>query len=163
MPDLMIRKFPDPILRKRAKKTAGVGDYEKRVLSDMARTMYMNGGVGLAAVQIGIDRQLAVIDVGEGLVKFVNPEIVKKEGSETGEEGCLSVPDTLVNIKRAKRVTVNFLNESGERSSLVADGLFARAIQHELDHLQGRLIIDHVNPIKRLFFRKKVLPKSRNL
>lgn len=155
MADLKIRKIPDSILRKKAAKVDKVSDKEKKVLADMAETMYLNQGVGLAAVQVGIDRQLAVIDVGDGLIKLINPVIVKKDGQETQEEGCLSVPEVTVKIKRAKTVHVNFLNEEGEVMQLRAEGLLARAIQHEIDHLSGILIIDHLNPIQKLLLKKK--------
>lgn len=155
MAELEIRKFPSPILRCKAEKVAKVGEREKKALEDMAKTMYFNQGVGLAAVQVGINKQLAVIDVGEGLLKLINPIITKKEGCEAMEEGCLSVPGASVNVKRAKKVLVSFLNEKGELNELKADGLLARAIQHEIDHLSGRLIIDYIHPIKRFLSKKR--------
>jgi peptide deformylase len=120
----------------------------------MAETMYLNSGVGLAANQVGIEKQLAVIDVGNGLVKLINPIVVKSEGAEVQEEGCLSVPGVVVKVKRAKRVIIDYLNETGEACRLSAEGLFARAIQHELDHLSGRLIVDYMNPLTKLFLKK---------
>jgi len=154
MAGLSIVKFPKNILTRRAAKVPAVGDDERKTLAEMAKTMYLNGGVGLAAVQVGIDRQLAVVDTGKGLIKMVNPVMVKSEGSETAEEGCLSVPDTAVKIKRAKKIVVQYLNEFGEISQITAEGLLARAIQHEIDHLSGKLIIDYLSPIKRMFLRK---------
>lgn len=154
MPDLKLRKFPDPILRKKAAYISKVGDSEREVLCKMAELMYLNNGVGLAAEQVGIEKQLAVIDVGKGLVKLINPLIVKKKGYEFEEESCLSVPDTIVKIKRAKTIVVSFLNENGETCQISAEGLFARVIQHEIDHLSGRLIVDYLNPIKRLFLSR---------
>lgn len=158
MPSLKIRKIPEPLLRKITSKVSKVGPAEMAMLSDMAETMYLNSGVGLAANQVGIDMQMAVIDVGGALIKMVNPVIIKSEGSSSLEEGCLSVPDAQVNVRRAQKVTVNFLDENGEPSQLKADGLLARAIQHEIDHLSGRLILDHVNPIKRILAGR---PKRR--
>ncbi len=149
-----IKKFPDPVLRKKASLVKTVRDGERALLKDMAETMYFNNGVGLAAVQVGIDKQLAVIDVGEGLIKLINPVVVKREGIVMEEEGCLSVPETIVKVKRAKRVIVSFLKEDGEVCQLAADGLLARAIQHEVDHLSGKLIIDYLSPFKRLFLSK---------
>jgi len=141
-------------LRKKASSVIRVTDEERRILCDMADSMYLNNGVGLAAVQVGIDKQLAVIDIGKGLVKLINPSITKKMGTETQEEGCLSVPDAVVKVKRAKKVTVSFLDENGEVRQITAEGLFARAIQHEVDHLSGKLIVDYLNPIKRLFLKR---------
>ena len=150
-----IKKFPNKILRKKASRLEKVSDSDRAMLRDMAETMYLNKGVGLAAVQVGIDKQLAVIDVGKGLVKLINPAILTKEGNVIEEEGCLSVPDTTVMVKRAERITVGFLNEDGDVSQITAEGLFARAIQHEIDHLSGRLIIDYMSPVKKLLFLTK--------
>ena len=101
--ELRIRKLPDPVLRKVAARVMKIGDSDRHALDLMAKVMYLNHGVGLAALQVGIDRQLAVIDVGDGLIKFINPVIIKREGSETQEEGCLSVPGEYVRIKRSKK------------------------------------------------------------
>lgn len=150
MPDLEIRKYPASILKNKAKKVEKVTDSERKILKDMAQAMYLNSGVGLAAPQIGIDRQFVVIDVGDGLVNLINPVIVKKKGCDCMEEGCLSVPGVSVKVKRAKEVSVRSLNEQGGEFSIEASGLFARAIQHEIDHLNGKLIVDYLNPIKRL-------------
>ena len=163
MDALKIKVFPDSILRTKAEKVGGISESEKKLLVTMATTMYLNSGVGLAAVQVGIGKQLAVIDIGNGLIKMINPAIVKKEGAEIEEEGCLSVPGISVKVKRAKSVTVNFLNEGGDLVQLEADGLLARAIQHEVDHLAGILILDHVNPIKKLLLRGKLKKKTRAL
>lgn len=150
MQELVIKKFPDPILRKKASKVLKVTSREKDTLCAMAKLMYLSQGVGLAAQQVGIDKQLAVIDIGDGLIKCVNPVIVKREGRELLEEGCLSVPTVTVKIKRAKSITVHFLDEEGNAQVLTADGLLARAFQHEIDHLAGVLIIDYVNPVKKI-------------
>lgn len=147
---MRIRCFPEPCLRKKASVVKKVGDEEKRTLAEMAQTMYLKGGVGLAAVQIGINKQLVVIDTGDGLRKLINPVIIKKEGCESQEEGCLSVPETTVNVKRAKKIIVAYINEEGEALKLDAQGLLARVIQHEVDHLLGRLIVDYLSPIKKL-------------
>ena len=99
---------------------------------------------------IGIDKNMIVVDIGEGLLRVINPVIIKKEGNESQEEGCLSVPETCVNVKRAKKILVNYLNEKGEPLSIAAEGLLARVLQHEIDHLMGKLIIDYMNPLKKL-------------
>ncbi|MFH1190434.1 MAG: peptide deformylase [Candidatus Omnitrophota bacterium] len=156
MSDLKIRKFPEAILRRKAVKVEKVTGSIRTMLSEMASTMYLNQGVGLAAVQVGIDKQLAVIDVGEGLIKLVNPVIMKREGSEVREEGCLSCPGLNVRIRRAKRVLVSYMDENGDVSEINACGLLARAVQHELDHLSGKLIIDYLGPVRKLIAKNSL-------
>jgi peptide deformylase len=153
--ELKLVKFPNSVLRKKAQKIGKVTAAERSILADMANTMYLSQGVGLAAVQVGIDRQLAVVDTGNGLIKMMNPIIVKKEGAETLEEGCLSCPGECVKVKRAKNITVSYLTEDGEVAELKAGGLLARAIQHEIDHLSGTLIIDYLGPIKKFLLQAK--------
>ncbi len=145
-----IKRFPDPVLRRKGEDVKSIGSDERRVLADMAETMYLKGGVGLAAVQVGIHKNMVVIDIGDGLRKMVNPVISKKEGGETQEEGCLSVPDKCVNVKRSKKIAVDYLNEDGQTVRLSAEGLLARVIQHEIDHLFGKLIVDYLNPLKKI-------------
>ena len=145
-----IKRFPDPLLRRKGEDVKSIGNDEKRIFADMAETMYLKGGVGLAAVQVGIDRNMVVIDIGDGLRKMVNPVISKKEGSVTQEEGCLSVPEKCVNVKRSKKIVVDYLNEDGQAVRLSAEGLLARVIQHEIDHLFGKLIFDYLNPLKKI-------------
>jgi peptide deformylase len=152
---LTIKKIPNKCLRKKAAEVKKVTDEDKRLLLDMAETMYLNAGVGLAATQVGINKQIAVIDVGKGLVKLINPSLVKKDGFECQEEGCLSVPKVTVKVKRSKKVVIDFLNEDGIVCRVAADGLFARAIQHEMDHLSGKLIIDYMGPVKKLIHKIK--------
>ncbi len=153
-------------MKSKARKVGKVTDAERNILKDMAKAMYLNSGVGLAAPQVGIDRQFVVIDVGNGLVNLINPLIVKKRGCDCMEEGCLSVPGVSVKIKRAKEISVRSLNENGDDVSFEASGLFARAIQHEIDHLNGKLIIDYLNPLKRLLLagsRKKRVDNCEKL
>lgn len=159
MPNLSVHKFPDPILRKKASRVTKVTSKEAELLDEMAKTMYLCQGVGLAAVQVGIYKQLAVIDVGSGLLKLVNPVIVARQGVEIAEEGCLSVPDVCVKVRRSRSVTVNFMDEKGEGRRLRADGLLARAVQHELDHLAGILIIDRVSPLKKMLLKRRMRKK----
>ncbi|OGW93708.1 MAG: peptide deformylase [Omnitrophica bacterium RIFCSPLOWO2_02_FULL_45_16] len=142
--------LPNPLLRKKARDVKRIGGEERNILVDMAQTMYLKGGVGLAAVQVGIDKSLVVVDIGDGLMKFINPIIIKKEGSESQEEGCLSVPETCVNVKRAKKIVADYLNEKGEPLRIAAEGLLARVLQHEIDHLMGKLIVDYMSPLKKL-------------
>lgn len=154
MPELSLTRFPESILRKTAAKVSAVTAAERRMLDDMAKAMYVSQGVGLAAVQVGIDKQLAVVDTGSGLIKMINPVIVKKEGSQTQDEGCLSVPGACVAVKRSQKIIVSYLTEDGDVAELKAEGLLARAIQHEIDHLHGTLIIDYLNPIEKLLYTK---------
>ncbi|MDO8524874.1 MAG: peptide deformylase [Candidatus Omnitrophota bacterium] len=156
MQELTIKKFPDPVLRKKASKVSKVTAREKEALAEMAKVMYISEGVGLAAVQVGLDKQLAVIDVGSGLIKLVNPVITKSEGTSALDEGCLSVPGVSVKVGRAASVTVSFLDEEGCARQLRAEGLLARAMQHELDHLSGKLIIDYLNPVKKILIKRKI-------
>lgn len=156
MPELKLRTFPESILRKKTEKVGHVTDSERSILDKMADLMYLSQGVGLAATQVGIDKQLAVIDVGDGLIKMINPVIIKRDGSDTSDEGCLSCPGTTVKVKRAKKVVVQFLNENGDVMQLKAEGLLAKAVQHELDHLAGKLILDYLGPIKKMFLKTKL-------
>jgi len=157
MPDMTIRKFPDPILRKKAKLVPKVTACDREILAGMAKVMYLSQGVGLAANQVGIDKNMAVIDVGSGLINLINLDIAKRGGAfEILEEGCLSVPGVSIKVRRAKSVTVNFLDEDGIARQLHADGLLARAIQHELDHLSGVLILDHMNPVKKMLLKRRI-------
>jgi len=151
-----LRTYPDPVLRHKTGRVETVGPEERAILDKMAETMYLTQGVGLAATQVGLDRQFAVVNVGDGLIKMINPIITKQEGKETQEEGCLSSPGVTVKVTRARRITVQFLNENGEVCELKADGLLARAIQHELDHLAGVNIIDYLHPLKRALATRRL-------
>ncbi len=118
--------------------------------------MRCGGGIGLAAPQVGIDRQFVMVDVGEGLLILVNPRIVRKSGSAVMEEGCLSLPGAYVKVKRAKKVTVTGYNEFFDKIDISASDLLARALQHEIDHLRGRLILDYANVFARFRLKKKL-------
>ncbi|MBP7055952.1 MAG: peptide deformylase [Candidatus Omnitrophica bacterium] len=157
-----IRKFPDPILRFQTNKVVSVGDEERKILDEMTKTMYISQGVGIAATQVGIKEQFAVVNVGDGLIKLINPVITSRDGTETQEEGCLSIPGTTVKVRRAKKITVQYMDENGEVRQLRAEGLLARAIQHEIDHLNGKVIIDYLNPIKKALTKRGLRLKSRN-
>lgn len=161
----MIRKiitYPNPLLAKRSSEVENVDDSIRALLGDMVETMYAHDGVGLAAPQVAENVRAIVMDVstpdpaGPGLLKMVNPEIVTREGEIEFEEGCLSVPDLRVNMKRSERIKARYLDENGEEREIEADGLQAVAIQHEIDHLDGNLIVDSVSRIKRdLYLRKR--------
>lgn len=140
-----IRVDGDPILRKKSREVKEINDRIKILLDDMVETMYENDGVGLAAPQIGILRQLVVIDIGEGVIKLVNPQIIEKDGGEIIDvEGCLSVPERAGTVIRPEWVKVKYLDELGEERILEGEGLLARAICHEIDHLNGILFIDKI-------------------
>lgn len=155
---LEIKKFGDPLLRKKTKRIKQVTQEERDILSKMAQKMYEVAGIGLAANQVGIDKCMAVVDTGEGLYKLINPRIVKKEGIQVSEEGCLSIPGVYIKVKRAKKVEVAALDEWGKPITVKAEGLMAVALQQEIDHLNGKMIIDYASLWER-FKIKKALAK----
>lgn len=134
----------DPILRKTSKEVKEVTPKVRELIDDMLETMYEANGVGLAAPQVGILKRIVVIDVGEGPLVMINPQIVKTEGTQTGDEGCLSVPGKAGQVTRPNEVTVRFMDEDGEYYELEGTELLARAICHECEHLDGKLYIDIV-------------------
>lgn len=141
-----IRKLGDEILRKNSRKIESVDEKIKILLEDMVETMQHENGVGLAAPQVGVLKRAVVIDGGErGMIKLINPEIIAFEGSQTDEEGCLSIPGRSGNVERPKYVTVKALNESGEEIIIKGEDLIARAFCHEIDHLNGILFIDKID------------------
>ncbi len=146
---LKIRIYGDPILRKKATLVEKIGLEEKKMFEDMAQTMYASKGVGLAATQVGFDKQLIVVDTGSGLLKLANPKVIKAQCSRMGEEGCLSFPDITVKIKRPEKISVEALNHDGIKVQIEAENLLARAIQHEMDHLKGIVIIDKIGMLKK--------------
>ncbi|KXS43322.1 MULTISPECIES: peptide deformylase [unclassified Candidatus Frackibacter] len=139
---LPIRKVGDPVLRTDTKPVKEITDKTKRLLKDMADTMYDADGVGLAAPQIGVSKKMFVVDIGEGLISLVNPEIIESSGEDIDEEGCLSIPGEAGDVLRAEKIVIKGLNPEGEEVKIEANGLLARALQHEFDHLNGVLFID---------------------
>ena len=137
-----IRKIGDEILRKKSRKIENIDDRLKILADDMAETMYHANGVGLAAVQVGVLKRFVVIDVGEGLIKLVNPQILETEGEVVDIEGCLSLPGTRENVKRPSKVKVKALDMEGKETVIEGSDFFARALCHEIDHLDGILFID---------------------
>jgi peptide deformylase len=157
-----ILTFPNPELKKRSNPVTVITDKTRELVQDMADTMYDAPGVGLAAPQIGVHQRIIVIDISgkdeaPELIVAINPEIVHAEGEEFEEEGCLSVPKYSANVRRHARVVVKALNLDGEEVTYKADELLAIAFQHEIDHLDGILFIDHLSPLKRGIFRKRYL------
>jgi peptide deformylase len=150
---LEIRTYPDPVLREKCTPVDDVTDEIRSLLSDMAETMYDAPGIGLAAPQIGITKRLLVVDVGEEeerkLYKVINPEIVATSGEVEYEEGCLSLPGICEKVTRPAEATIKALNENGEEITIEATGLLAICLQHEIDHLDGVLIFDHISRLKR--------------
>ena len=159
---MAIRKilhFPDPRLRKKAMPIKIVTDDIRQLADDMLETMYDAPGIGLAANQINIQKRLIVMDVSEDKLSplvFINPEIVNKEGEREYEEGCLSVPEAYELVTRADTVRVKALNREGETFELDADELLATCIQHEIDHLDGKLFIDYISNLKRQRIKKRL-------
>ena len=148
---LPILHYPDPRLHKVARPVAAVDDRVRKLVTDMAETMYAAPGVGLAATQVDVHERVVVIDISEArndLQTFINPEIIASEGDAENEEGCLSVPGVFDKIRRAERVTVRALNASGEPFTLKAEGLLAVCIQHEIDHLEGKVFVDYLSRLK---------------
>lgn len=137
-----IRKDNDEILRKKSRVVEEVNDRIRTLVKDMIETMYEANGVGLAAPQVGILKRIAVVDVGEGIHVFINPEIIEKSGSCIDVEGCLSLPGKQGQVERPEKIKVRALNENGEQFEIEAEDFFARAICHETDHLDGILFID---------------------
>ena len=157
---LQIRHYPDPVLKVPAVPVEIFDDSLRQLAADMAETMYAAPGVGLAAPQVGVSRRLLVIDCsardeGPGLLSVVNPEILESDGELFEEEGCLSVPGYYANVARNERVKVRFQDLQGESRTLEAEGLWAVAFQHEIDHLDGILFVDRLSPLKKGMFRKK--------
>lgn len=151
---LRIRFYGDPALRERSRPVREVTDNERSALKEMLELMHLGGGIGLAAPQVGIDKQMILVDIGEGPVAVINPRIMRKKGFDVMEEGCLSLPGVYVKVKRARTIRLTGLNEEGQAVSLTASGLLARVLQHEIDHLRGRMIIDYANFLQKIRFRK---------
>lgn len=136
----------DDILRKKSRPVKAINDRIITLLDDMAETMYDAPGVGLAAPQVGVLRRVVVIDIGEGLIELINPEVIERDGEQVGAEGCLSVPGLTGIVKRPNSVLIKALNRDGDEIEIRGEDLLARAICHEIDHLDGNLYIDKAEP-----------------
>lgn len=159
MAKLTILRYPDPRLRTKAKPVVEVDDTVRKIVDDMFETMYAAPGIGLAATQVDIHQQIIVIDVSENKENplcLINPEIIKKDGVEEMEEGCLSVPEYYAKVQRAETVTIKALDRDGKEYTLDADELLAVCIQHEIDHLNGKVFVDYLSPLKQQRVRKKL-------
>ena len=156
---LKILQYPDERLHKIAAKIEHINPAILKLAQDMAETMYAAPGVGLAATQVDVHQQIIVVDVSEThdqLKLFINPEIVASSGEEECEEGCLSVPGVYENVRRAEKITVRALNEKGESFTLEADGFLAVCIQHEMDHLRGKVFVEYLSQLKQTRIRAKL-------
>lgn len=156
---LEILHFPDERLRTRAKRIEQITPVHQQLLDDMLETMYAAPGIGLAATQVNVHEEIIVIDVSEDKSEpycLINPEIVAHSGKEKMEEGCLSVPETYADVERADFVAVKYLDRKGKEQLLETDGLLAVCLQHEIDHLQGKLFVDYLSKLKRDRIRKKL-------
>ena len=165
---LEIKKYPDEVLKKKALPVERVDDSLQGLIDDMIETMYAAPGVGLAAPQVGVSKRLIVIDVSTReekypLIVLVNPQIIEADGFVEFEEGCLSVPEYIAVITRAERTVVKGLDRKGAPVEIEGTGLLARALQHEIDHLDGVLFIDRMSSIKREFFKKRYRKTLREL
>lgn len=164
MARLTILHFPDPRLRITAKPLAAVTDATRRLMADMLETMYAAEGIGLAATQVGVDQRVIVVDVSEDRDEpqcYANPEILSQEGTERSQEGCLSVPGYYDEVTRAERVRVRALDRDGKPVEFETGGLLAVCIQHEIDHLNGKLFVDYLSELKRQRIRKKLEKEQR--
>jgi peptide deformylase len=158
---LEILKFPHPILRKKSETVGQIDEKVKKLIHDMRETMYEAGGVGLAACQVGILQRVIVLDVSpidpqHSFIALINPEIISEEGETDYEEGCLSVPDCLEKVKRKEKVCVKGWSPEGSETEIKGDGILAIALQHEIDHMNGILILDRISQLKRDIYRNRL-------
>ena len=161
---LDILSYPDARLNELASKVDKIDDAMRTLIGDMAETMYAAPGVGLAATQVNVPKQIIVIDVSEDrsdLRVFINPEIIRREGLAVNQEGCLSVPGVYENVERADSVTVTALDRNGSRFTLNASGMLATCIQHEIDHLYGKVFVEYLSDLKQNRIRAKLKKRQR--
>ena len=158
---LEILKYPHPVLKKRCEQVEQVDDDVKRLICDMRETMYQANGIGLAACQVGVPRRVLVMDVSpldpeHGFFAIINPEILSEEGEVDYEEGCLSVPDCTEKIKRREKIRVRGTSPEGEEIEVAGEGILSISLQHEIDHLNGVLILNRISSLKRGLYRNKL-------
>ena len=162
---LNILKYPDERLHTVAKPVGEIDERIRTLVADMAETMYEARGIGLAATQVNVHERVVVMDLSEERNKlrvFINPTITVREGETTYEEGCLSVPGIYDTVTRAERVTVEAYNEKGEKFTLEADGLLAICVQHELDHLMGKVFVEYLSPLKQNRIKTKLKKRAKH-
>jgi peptide deformylase len=158
---LEIVTYPNSVLTRRAEEVERVDGEIRKLISDMVDTMYVNGGVGLAAPQVGVSKRVVVVDIriydpSSSLISIVNPEVVAEGGEVIHEEGCLSVPECVEGIKRKTWIKVRGLNERGREIEVEGEGMLAIALQHEIDHLNGKVILDRISRVKRDLYKKRL-------
>lgn len=163
---LEVLKFPHPVLSKRCKEVGPVDEEVRKLIQDMIDTMYDSNGIGLAACQVGVSQRIIVVDVSpmdseHSLFALLNPEVVDEEGEVESEEGCLSVPDCLEKMIRSKKIRVKGLSPEGQVVEVSGEGILAIALQHEIDHLNGVLILDRISRLKREIYRDKVKKEKK--
>ena len=166
MSQLTILHFPDPRLRTRARPVTAVTAEIQQLAADMLETMYAAPGIGLAATQVGVDQRVIVVDVSEMTNEprvLINPEILSCSGTESMQEGCLSLPGVFEEVERAERIRVRALDRDGRPLEFDADGLLAVCIQHEIDHLNGKLFVDYLSELKRRRIRRKLEKEQREV
>lgn len=164
MAKLSILEFPDPRLRKTASPISNIDDDLRTLIDDMFETMYAAPGIGLAATQVNVHKRLLIADVSADQTEphaFINPEIIEKDGEIVTEEGCLSVPGYYEEVQRAEHIRVRFENRDGEQVEMEAEGLLAVCVQHEADHLDGKLFVDYLSEAKRQQIRKRLVKDRR--
>ena len=164
MPLRPILRFPDPRLKKVAVPVTKIDNSIRSLARDLAETMYEAPGIGLAATQVDVHQQVIVIDASETrdqLLVLINPELLEQEGTQVGEEGCLSVPGIYDKVERAERVVVRYLDLDGVKKTISADGLLAVCLQHEMEHLQGRVFVEHLSLLKQNRIKAKLVKQSR--
>ncbi|MFQ5660192.1 MAG: peptide deformylase [Gammaproteobacteria bacterium] len=164
MPELSVLHFPDPRLRKKAMPIEAIDDGIRTLAEEMLSTMYREGGIGLAATQVNVQKRIIVMDLSEQKDDpdvLINPEIISAQGMEAMQEGCLSVPGVFETIERAEKVNYRYLTLDGMSVERLAEGLLAVCIQHEIDHLDGKLFIDYLSPLKRQMLQKKIRKQEK--
>ena len=164
MAKLMILEFPDPRLRTKATPVEAVDDDLRTLIADMFETMYAAPGIGLAATQVDVHRRLLVADISPDQSEphaLINPKILEKDGVIVSDEGCLSVPGYYEEVERAEHIRVRYLDRNGDAQAMEAEGLLAVCIQHEIDHLDGKLFVDYLSEAKRQRIRKKLMKERR--
>lgn len=163
---LEILKYPHPLLKKRCEEVDRIDGVVKKLIRDMTETMYQANGIGMAACQVGVSRRVIVVDVSpidpeKNFFTMVNPEVISEEGEIEHEEGCLSVPDCFEKMKRKEKILVRGFSPAGKEIEISAEGILAIAIQHEIDHLNGVLILDRISRLKREIYRNKLRKEKR--
>ena len=161
---LNILKYPDPRLYKVADEVKVIDSKIKDLISDMAETMYGAPGIGLAATQVDVHQRIIVIDISEdkdNLLVMINPTILEQRGEELNQEGCLSVPEVFEKVKRAEWIKISALDKNGKKFELQADGLLAVCIQHEMDHLKGKVFVDYLSNLKKNRIKKKLIKMNK--